>query len=177
MKKAAKKQIKETFLTFEGFMEAALTDEKMKKFAMMLNNNLYAFRVKKTLFEESTIDGKCMLYNDNIFDLPLAKTNEKKEILISNSILAIFDRYLLCEELIRKGDTITAFLVEHNDALYAAIKTNTTNDKKISSEEYLQIFSTAYNNTSDIILEHEINILINSNPALESITLTDGELN
>jgi hypothetical protein len=25
-------------------MEAALSDEKMKKFAVMLNNNLYAFR-------------------------------------------------------------------------------------------------------------------------------------
>jgi hypothetical protein len=37
MKKAA---IKETFLTREGFMEAALSDEKMKKFAV--NNNLYA---------------------------------------------------------------------------------------------------------------------------------------
>jgi hypothetical protein len=28
-------------------MEAALSDEKMKKFAVMLNNNLYAFRKKK----------------------------------------------------------------------------------------------------------------------------------
>jgi hypothetical protein len=45
MKKAA---IKETFLTREGFMEAALSDEKMKKFAVMLNNNLYAFRIKKS---------------------------------------------------------------------------------------------------------------------------------
>jgi hypothetical protein len=28
-------------------MEAALSDEKMKKFAVMLNNNLYAFRIKR----------------------------------------------------------------------------------------------------------------------------------
>jgi hypothetical protein len=34
-------------------------------------------------------------YNDNVFELPLAKTNQK-EILISNSLLEIFDRYLLC---------------------------------------------------------------------------------
>jgi hypothetical protein len=52
-------------------------------------------------------------YNDND-ERSLAK-KKKKEILISNSLLEIFDRYLLCEELIRKGDSITAFLVEHND--------------------------------------------------------------
>jgi hypothetical protein len=49
MKKAA---IKETFLTREGFMEATLSDEKMKKFAVMLNNNLYAFRIKKALHDD-----------------------------------------------------------------------------------------------------------------------------
>jgi hypothetical protein len=30
---------------------------------------------------------------------------------------------------------------------------------------------------SDIILAHEINMLINNNPAFQSITLTDGESN
>jgi hypothetical protein len=90
-----------------------------------------------------------LLYNDNVFELPLAK--QKKEILISNSLLEIFDRYLLCEELIRKGDSITAFLVEHNDVLYKVIKANTTNDKR-SHQTNLQVFSTAYNETSDIIL-------------------------
>jgi hypothetical protein len=28
-------------------MEATLSDEKMKEVAVMLNNNLYAFRIKK----------------------------------------------------------------------------------------------------------------------------------
>jgi hypothetical protein len=46
MKKAA---IKETFLTREG-LEAGQT--KMKKFAVMLNNNLYAFRIKKALHDD-----------------------------------------------------------------------------------------------------------------------------
>jgi hypothetical protein len=72
--------------------------------------------------------------------LNFSKTNQKKEILISNSLLEIFD-HLLYEELIRKGDSITAFLVEHND-VHKVIKANTTNDKK-SSDEYLQVFSTA----------------------------------
>jgi hypothetical protein len=36
-------------------MEAALSDEKMKKFAVMLNNNLYAFRIKKALHDDGAI--------------------------------------------------------------------------------------------------------------------------
>jgi hypothetical protein len=70
-----------------------------------------------------------LLYNDNVFELPLAKQTKERN---SNKQLAfeIFDRYLLCEELIRKGDSITAFLVEHNDVLYKVIKANTTNDKR-----------------------------------------------
>jgi uncharacterized protein (DUF1015 family) len=66
-------------------MEAALSDEKMKKFAVMLNNNLYAFRIKKALHDDGVTD-TALLYNDNVFELPLAKTNQKKEILISNSL-------------------------------------------------------------------------------------------
>jgi hypothetical protein len=177
MKKEEKIPIAETLMTQEEFMEAALSDDKMSKFATMLNNNLYAFRVKEALYNEKLIDAKSMLYNDNVFELPLAKTNVKKEILISNSLLEIFDRYLLCEELIRKGDSITAFLVEHNDVIYNVIKANTASDKKMTSDEYIQIFSQAYSNISDIILGHEINMLISSNPVFESITLTDGELN
>jgi hypothetical protein len=109
-------------------MEAALSDEKMKKFAVMLNNNLYAFRIKKALHDDGAITDTALLYNDNVFELP-AKNKTKRN---SNKQLAleIFDRYLLCEELIRKGDSITAFLVEHNDVLYKVIKANTTNDKR-----------------------------------------------
>jgi hypothetical protein len=53
--KQNEKAIKETFLTREGFMEAALSDEKMKKFAVMLNNNLYAFRIKKALHDDGLL--------------------------------------------------------------------------------------------------------------------------
>jgi hypothetical protein len=31
-----------------------------------------------------------MLYNDNVFELPLAKTNVKKEVLINNSFTGDF---------------------------------------------------------------------------------------
>jgi hypothetical protein len=57
-------------------MEAALSDE-MKKFAVMLNNNLYAFRIK-ALHDDGAITDTALLYNDNVFELPLAKTNQKK---------------------------------------------------------------------------------------------------
>jgi uncharacterized protein (DUF1015 family) len=74
-------------------MEATLSDEKMKKFAVMLNNNLYAFRIKKALHDDGATD-TCTVYNDNVFELPLAKKTKERN---SNKQLAleIFDRYLL----------------------------------------------------------------------------------
>jgi uncharacterized protein (DUF1015 family) len=92
MKKAA---IKETFLTREGFMEATLSDEKMKKFAVMLNNNLYAFRIKKALHDDGAITDTALLYNDNVFELPLAKNKPKERNSNKQLALEIFDRYLL----------------------------------------------------------------------------------
>jgi hypothetical protein len=59
-------------------MEAALSDEKMKKFAVMLNNNLYAFRIKKALHDGAITD-TALLYNDNVFELPLAKQTKRKK--------------------------------------------------------------------------------------------------
>jgi hypothetical protein len=76
----------------------ALSDEKMKKFAVMLNNNLYAFRIKRCTM---TNTDTALLYNDNVFELPLAKNNQKKRNSNKQLALEIFDRYLLCEELIR----------------------------------------------------------------------------
>jgi hypothetical protein len=58
-------------------MEATLSDEKMKKFAVMLNNNLYAFRIKKRCtMTELLLTQHCC---DNVFELPLAKTNQRKK--------------------------------------------------------------------------------------------------
>jgi hypothetical protein len=163
-----KKAIKETFLTREGFMGSSFRRED----EAVLNNNLYAFRIKKALHDDGAITDTALLYNDNVFELP--KTNQKKEILISNSLLEIFDRYLLCEELIRKGDSITAFLVEHNDVLYKVIKANTTNDKR---SHQTNIFKSSVQQRDLTLYSHEINMLINNNPAFQSITLTDGESN
>jgi hypothetical protein len=47
--------------------EAALSDEKMKKFAVMLNNNLYV--QKKALHDDGAITDTALLYNDNVFEL------------------------------------------------------------------------------------------------------------
>jgi hypothetical protein len=48
----------ETFLT-RGVYGAALSDEKMKKFAVMLNNNLYAFRIKRCTMMELLLTQHC----------------------------------------------------------------------------------------------------------------------
>jgi hypothetical protein len=58
----------------------------MKKFAVMLNNNLYAFRIKKALHDDGAITDTALLYNDNVFELPLAKNKPKERNLISNSL-------------------------------------------------------------------------------------------
>jgi hypothetical protein len=65
-------------------MEAAL-QTRMKKFAVMLNNNLYAFRIKKALHDDGAITDTALLYNDNVFELPLAKQTKERN-LISNSL-------------------------------------------------------------------------------------------
>jgi homogentisate 1,2-dioxygenase len=62
-------------------MEAALSDEKMK-FAVMLNNN---FRIKKALHDDGAITDTALLYNDNVFELPLAKQTKERN---SNKQLA-----------------------------------------------------------------------------------------
>jgi hypothetical protein len=105
----------------------------------------------------------------------LAKNKPKKKF---NKQLAfeIFDRYLLCEELIRKGDSITAFLVEHNDVLYKVIKPIPQATKDLIRRIFTSL-QYSLQRDSDIILAHEINMLINNNPAFQSITLTDGESN
>jgi hypothetical protein len=52
----------------------------MKKFAVMLNNNLYAFRIKKALHDDFT--DTALLYNDILTSF--SKKNQKKEILINS---------------------------------------------------------------------------------------------
>jgi hypothetical protein len=67
-------------------------------------------------------------------------------------------------------DSITAFLVEHNDVLQSD-KTN----PQMTKDFFRRVFKSSVQLTTrfDIILAHEINMLIN-NPAFQSITLTDG---
>lgn len=172
MKKVINMVPVQDYLTEEDFREA-LGDTKINKFVSMLGSNLYGFRVKLALYQEKKILAKDMLYNDNIFSLPLAKRNDKKEISIDNSLLAIFDRYLLAEEMTQKGDALTAFMVDHNDDLYEVIKQNSGEQKKISEQDYVQIFNSAYKITSDILLEHKINEVIAADPVLESLIFTN----
>lgn len=167
MKKASR-VIKDQALSEKDF-KASLKDAKIKKFVDMLSNNLYGFRVKQMLYSEGKISVKGLLYNDNIYNLPLGKRNDAGEILIDNSLLPIFDRYLLAEELTLKGDALTAFMVDHDDSLYQVMKANTTAVDKMSEQEYIQIFSRAYNTTSDIILEYKINKMLADTPEMMSV--------
>jgi len=164
MKKLSK-VIKDQILTEKDFRES-LKDVKIKKFVDMLSNNMYGFRVKTALYQAGKISAKGLLFGDNIFNLPLGKKSPKGEIMIDNDLLAIFDRFLLTEEMSVQGDALTAFMVDHDDSLYQVIKANKTAEVKMSDQEYIQIFSRAYNTTSDIIVENKISALIASDEEL-----------
>ena len=122
MKKLSK-VIKDQILTEKDFRDS-LKDVKIKKFVDMLSNNMYGFRVKTALYQAGKISAKGLLFGDNIFNLPLGKKSPKGEIMIDNDLLAIFDRFLLTEEMSVQGDALTAFMVDHDDSLYQVIKAN-----------------------------------------------------
>lgn len=161
MKKESK-IIKMQILKRETF-EASSKDPKIAAFMKMLDTNIYAFRIKAALYDAGKIPVRTFLFGDDIYNLPLGKINDKKEILIDTDILPIFDRYMLAEEMVKNGDALTAFVVDHDDLLYGTILRNKTSETKITDEEYIQVFNLAYNNLSDIILGHRIDVLIGDN--------------
>jgi hypothetical protein len=72
-KKAA---IKETFLTREGFMEAALSDED-EEVCSNVKQQLVRVQNKESA-DDGAITDTALLYNDNVFELPLAKQTKRK---------------------------------------------------------------------------------------------------
>jgi hypothetical protein len=164
MKKASR-VAKAQILTKDGFIKAS-KNETVHKFMLMLRLNIYAYRVKLALYEDKKISKEGFLFNDDIYNLPLGTLNDKKEVLIDSSILPIFDRYLLTEEMALKGDALTAFVVDHSDMLYERILMNKKAETKMSEEEYLQLFNLAYNDMSDIILNHKVNQLLTADSEL-----------
>lgn len=159
---------KSMILTEKDFISAS-KNEKIASLIKMLSNNIYGFRVKVALYYDKKISEKGLLFNDNIYNLPLGTKNGKGEILIDNSILAVFDRYLLAEDMASKGDALTAFVVDHDDMLYNAILANKTADIKMSEEKYIELFSMAYSSLSNIILDHKVNVLLTNTPELAEL--------
>lgn len=167
MKKGMPKA-KDLVLTKKDFIDARNND-KIVHFTKMLSNNMYAFRVKLALYCAKKISPKGFLFNDDIYSLPLGTKNGKGEILIDNDVIPIFDRYLLAESMIEKGDALTAFVVDHSDALYNAILSNKTSEVKMTDQQYIEIFSMAYSTLSNIILDQKINFILTNTPELAEI--------
>lgn len=170
------KKTETKYLTEQDFRDA-LSNDKVSKFVSMLTSNLYSFRVKEALFLAEKIEAKDFLYNENIFELPLAVKGKKGEVLIDNSLLDVFDRFLLAEGLSQKGDALTAFMVDHDDTLYTALKINIKSEDKITEQDYVQIFSDVYKRTSDILLEDIINKRVESSEKLNEYMLLHENLN
>lgn len=163
------------YMTEQDFRDA-LSDEKISKFVTMLTSELYSFRVKKALYTAKEIDAKEFLYNDNVFNLPLAMKNDKGEILINNDVLDVYDRFLLAEGLIQKGDALSSFMIDHNDELYAVLKNNIKTEDKISEQDYVQVFNEVYKKVSNILLEDMVSELIGSNEDLRYLVTLNENL-
>jgi hypothetical protein len=154
-------------LTPKDFAKA-IGNNKIEALTHMLRSDLYAYRIKKYLYDEGKISPNGFLFNDNIYNLPLGKKDAKGEILIDSGIMAIFDRFMFSDKLAEKGDALTAYIVDHDDALYEVLMQNVSKEKKISEDEYIQVFNEAYKRVSTIILDAQINILLDSDTKLAS---------
>lgn len=151
---------KAALLTPKDFANA-VGNKKVESLTQMLRDDLYGFRVKKYLYDEGKISPKGLMFNDNIYNLPLGKKDIKGEILIDSGIMKIFDRFMFSDNLAEKGDALTAFIVDHDDALYEVLMQNVSKEKKITEQEYIQVFNEAYKRVSNIILESKITSLLN----------------
>jgi hypothetical protein len=63
--------IKETFQPVKGL-------QKIEE-VCNVKQQLYAFRIKKALHDDGAITDTALLYNDNVFELPLAKQTKRKK--------------------------------------------------------------------------------------------------
>jgi hypothetical protein len=138
--KQMKAAIKETFLTSRRFMEAALTDEKMKKFGNVKQQLVRVQNKERCTMMELLLTQHCCITITYLNSL--SKTTNQKEILISNSLFLKSSIGICYAKNLFKGDSITAFLVEHNDVLYKVIKP-TTSDKRFLQTRIFTGLSTA----------------------------------
>jgi hypothetical protein len=160
--KIKKKKAEQARISVEDFMKA-LGDTKVESFTMMLRTDSYAFKIKKYLLEDKKLSVRGFLYNDNIFNLPLGKKDDEGNLLIDNGIMELFDRFMFSAELVKNGDALTAFIVDHDDTLYNILKDNTSEEKKMTEEDYIREFNSAYTRLSRAVLDSNINTYMSDN--------------
>jgi len=147
----------------------ALGNEKVAKLDKMLNANIYAFRVKKLLFDKKKISPRGMLLNDDIYNLTIGKKDAKGVILIDSDIMELMNRFSLAEQFVESGDALTGFFIDHSDVLYEAVRPPEEGKEKISEGEYVQVFNKVYDDMSEKFLGVEVSMMLVDDPKLEKL--------
>ena len=115
------------------------------------------------------ISAKAFLYNDDIFNLPLGKKTAKKELLIENGIMKIFDRFLLANNFIENEDYITALLVDADTAFYTKLMKMMNSKERQNNEKYVDDVNEAFAAINKNLLHLEIETFLNTDKALQDL--------
>lgn len=172
---------KDLLLTRED-IKKNINDPKINNLDRMLNLPLYIYRVKAMLYEGKQISARGFLFNDDIYSLPIGKKNAKGEILIDSKIMEFMNRFMLAEEFVDKGDTLTAFLVDHDDIFYDSFVDGTYHglvDKNANAnEQYVNDFNEAYIRTSNLLLNYQVSGMISNDEVLtREVIVYDDKVN
>lgn len=151
---------KALILTEEDFKKDAEKKGLKSIYEMLRKNPVYEFYVKKALYEAKKLSYKGFLNNDDIYKLKLGRKNTNGDILISNHITGVFDRYLLSTEFFEKGDIVTSFMIDLNDTFYDFVKSEGKKDPEKTNFEYEMAYKTISNSVlavtiSDYLEEQE----------------------
>ena len=100
----------------------------------MLNEEIYITRLIVKAHKNGFITDKEFVHAGDVYDLPLGM--DGKDLLLADYVVEEMNRFNLSTTIAKKGDTLTAFLVDRYDDLYEAIKTSVSENFK--EEELFQ---------------------------------------
>jgi hypothetical protein len=158
-RRVAKKEGKPVKLSIKLLEELANQGYKnITLLQRMLSEEIYATRLRIKAYNLGYITENEFLTMMDPYDLPIGM--DGKEISIANYVLDELDRFNLSVTTAKKGDLLTAFLIDRYDNLYDVIKTSTDEDF-IQDEEFQKEFMNAVivdnSSFSDTLIINKIN--------------------
>ena len=92
----------------------------------MLNEEIYATRLKIKAYELKFITSRDFLMMTDVYMLPLGL--DGKEFMLANYVADELDRFNLSTTIAKKGDLLTAYFIDRYDSLYEVIVDSTKSD-------------------------------------------------